>query len=369
MRRDALTGTRIRIAGSGPIAIACALLLLRQGFRPGEIGFTPPTAPPPEWLVNRALATSHGSWLTLGRIVALPSAAPIRRVEVRIPGHAGVMRLAAQEMGLPALGHVAQYGKLVAALVRAAADAGLGATPPGADETEVLIEARGDPGEDGQVRDFAQSALLTEVVASGLSRDCALEWFSTGGPIALLPHVEAGRFSLVWCAAPHDAARRLELAPDAFAAELAETLAGSCGLASGCAVPALELAAARSVIALERKARRNVVLGNTVAIGNAAQSLHPVGAQGLNLGLRDAQVLAQCLGDARAAGRPLITALVPYIRARRLDRGAVLAATDLLAGAFAIPALQPLQSLALAALGLAPGLRRAVTRAFLFGWR
>ena len=357
----------VRIDGSGPIAIACALLLLRQGFRPGEIGIALPAEAPPAWLARRALATSHGSWLTLGRILALPPAAPIRDMEVRIPGQPGVLRLAADEVGIPALGHVVAYGELVAALACAAAQAGLGAPLPPEAQAEVIVDARGDPGEAAEVRDFPQSALLTEVDAAGCAPDRALEWFSTAGPIALLPHTTAGRFSLVWCSAPADAGRRLELAPEAFAAELAATLAGSANGARS--VPELRLAGERSVVALERKARRAVIAGNTVAIGNAAQALHPVGAQGLNLALRDAFVLAQVLGDTRAAGRPLITALVPYARARRLDRGAVVKATDALAGAFSWPLLQPLQSVALTALGVTPALRRALARAFLFGLR
>jgi 2-octaprenyl-6-methoxyphenol hydroxylase len=62
--------------------------------------------------------------------------------------------------------------------------------------------------------------------------------------------------------------------------------------------------------------------GCVVAIGNAAQGLHPVAAQGLNLGLRDAMELADCLQTVSGtSGAPAIAAaLSRYARARGIDR-------------------------------------------------
>ncbi|MBW6496363.1 MAG: hypothetical protein K0B16_17770, partial [Burkholderiaceae bacterium] len=91
----------IRIDGTGPVALACALLLVRQGFAPDEIALILPSEPPPDELIRRAIATSHGSWLTLGRIVELPATAVISRVEVRIPGQSGLLTLEAAELGVP----------------------------------------------------------------------------------------------------------------------------------------------------------------------------------------------------------------------------------------------------------------------------
>lgn len=362
----------IRIDGSGPVALACALLLLRQGFAPQEIALTLPAEPPPAELARRAIATSHGSWLTLGRIVALPESAVIRHVEVRIPGQPGMLPLEAQELGLPALGHVVRYGELAGALRAAASKAGLGVASCGPDQAaEIVIDAGGDPGDDSEVRDFGQSALLADIAAPHCAADCALEWFTANGPIALLPHPEAQRFSLVWCGTPEDTQRRLELDAEDFAAELAAAMAagGRGNAAHPATAPEFTLAGQRHGVALKRRARRRLVSGTAVAIGNAAQALHPVGAQGLNLGFRDAFELARCLGDARAAGRALGSALGQYTRSRGLDRKAVIAATDTLAVAFRWPLLHPLQSFALDVLSHLPLTRRAMVRAFMFGLR
>ena len=372
MARSPDQATTIRIDGTGPVALACALLLLRQGFAADEIALTLPSEPPPAELIRRAIATSHGSWLTLGRIVPLPATAVISRVEVRIPGQSGLLTLAAAELGVPALGHVVRYGELAAALRNAAVSAGLGATRSVPDQdAEIIIDAGGDPGQDSKVRDFGQSALLADVAAEGCADDCALEWFTANGPIALLPHPEPGRFSLVWCGTPEDTERRLRLDPQGFVAELAATMAGGArsDAPGGAGTPAMQLVGQPYSVALTRRARRKLVSGKVVAIGNAAQALHPVGAQGLNLGFRDAFELAQCLGDARAAGRELAGALGPYTRSRGLDRRAVIAATDTLAVAFRWPRLHPLQSFALGALAHLPLTRRALVRAFMFGLR
>ncbi|MBW6496059.1 MAG: FAD-dependent monooxygenase [Burkholderiaceae bacterium] len=265
-----------------------------------------------------------------------------------------------------------RYGELVAALRTAAAAAGLGATShePG-QEAEIIIDAGGNPGEDCAVLDFGQSALLADIEAESGASDCALEWFTANGPIALLPHPEPKRFSLVWCGTPEDTARRLKLDPQGFVAELTATMAGAARSNAPAPgdTPSLTLLGRPYSVALTRRTRKKLVSGKVVAIGNAAQALHPVGAQGLNLGFRDSFELAQCLGDARAVGRGLGSALGQYTRSRKLDRGAVIAATDALAVAFKWPRLHPLQSLALEALAHLPLTRRALVRAFMFGLR
>jgi 2-octaprenyl-6-methoxyphenol hydroxylase len=83
----------------------------------------------------------------------------------------------------------------------------------------------------------------------------------------------------------------------------------------------------------------------TVAIGNAAQTLHPVAGQGLNLGLRDAAVLARLIAQGRAGD---------FTRTRQADRGLTVGLTDAMARAFA--AEGPAQVL----LGLSLGLIDAV---------
>lgn len=101
----------------------------------------------------------------------------------------------------------------------------------------------------------------------------------------------------------------------------------------------------------------------TVYIGNAAQTLHPVAGQGLNLGLRDAWDLAQIMRDAQDPGDP--ATLARFAARRRLDAGAALRATDLLATIFLRK--NPLNAVALTALDLFPAPRRFFARRMIFG--
>ena len=108
------------------------------------------------------------------------------------------------------------------------------------------------------------------------------------------------------------------------------------------------------------------------AIGNAAQTLHPVAGQGLNLGLRDAARLAQALGawlpgpDASPA-----PALAEFAGARQFDRLITAGLTDLMPRVFAT-GLAPVEhacGLALLGLDLAAPLRAPLARHLLQGFR
>lgn len=377
-RGDAIA---LEVLGSGPVASAFALFARRQGFPARALGLARRRGPLPAGLAERVLALSLGSWQLLGRVALLPDAAPIRVVEVRVPGHPGRTRITAGDLGVPALGYTVRYGALLEAL-DAAVDAWLGspegeptADPagdarreaavadrgPGGQTPVVTVHAEGDTGEDARTRSFRQSALLADVVCADDHGGTAFECFTAQGPLALLPLAPARRMSLVWCAPPAECARRAALGAGALAAEL--------NAAFGATLGELRIAGAPAVAPLARRARRALARGDEVWIGNAAQALHPVAGQGLNLGLRDAFELARALGDAVHAGGDPAGALQRYARGRSLDRAATIGLTDLLASIFTAAPLRPVQSAALAALDLVPPLRAAVARRFMFGLR
>lgn len=347
----------IRIVGTGPVSLLLRGLLARQGFGPGELACDPvPDALPP-WLAQRAIALSLGSWQLLARVAHPPLSAPITTVEVTLRGAAGRTRLTAEELRVPALGHVVRYEALHHAL-RKALPSPL-SLPPSL--PQVTIIADGNPGEDGRSRDFDQAALLATVRVSRPQEGVAYERFTEEGPLALLPLPESGLWSLVWCAPTQVSQDRLGLPAPELAALLRQRF--------GPALGDLEFRDAPQLAPLHRRLRRQVVNGSEVAIGNAAQALHPVAGQGMNLGFRDAFVLAESLGAARARGEPPAASLKAFARVRRADRTATVAVTDTLATLFAAPLLHPLQSLALGALDLAGPARRTLSRAFMFGLR
>jgi len=104
-----------------------------------------------------------------------------------------------------------------------------------------------------------------------------------------------------------------------------------------------------------------------VRIGNAAQTLHPVAGQGLNLGLRDAHALTVALRST--ADIDLALKRITWQRAP--DRWATIATTDFLARSFTwqLPGAPSLRGLGLAALQAAPPLQRWLARRMMFGLR
>ncbi|MCZ7561330.1 MAG: FAD-dependent monooxygenase [Burkholderiaceae bacterium] len=354
--------TAVRIEGRGPVAMALALFLARQGFGPGSLLTDPIPDELPDWLASRAIALSLGSWQLLSRVAALPPAAPILRVEASLRGRAGRTRMQAADLHAPALGYVLRYGSLHRALADALAARQAGATPGEIAAVAALaVVADGDPGTASKLLDFEQTALLAELVAERDGHCTAFERFTDEGPLALLPLPQPRRYALVWCARPAESARRAELGAPGFEAGLRE--------AFGSALGALRLDSNRVLAPLQRKVRRPGDEPGRIAIGNAAQALHPVAGQGLNLGLRDAFELAALLGELRASGRPLENAANAFARARRADRALTVAITDTLAQAFTWPAIARLESLALGALDLAAPARNRVASSLMFGLR
>lgn len=123
----------------------------------------------------------------------------------------------------------------------------------------------------------------------------------------------------------------------------------------------------RAQVPLVLRVRASRVEGREVYIGNAAQTLHPVAGQGLNLGLRDAWDLAQTLHDAEDAGDA--RALARFAALRRFDAGATIGVTELLARAFlgTHPLARAARGLALTGLDVLPPARRFFARRMIFG--
>jgi 2-octaprenyl-6-methoxyphenol hydroxylase len=207
-------------------------------------------------------------------------------------------------------------------------------------------------------RDYAQTAWVgTLRLGAAWPRGLAVERFTRDGPLAVLPLPDEGgerRAALVWCTAPDESAEALSLAR--LQALLPPHLR---------AVDAL--LGALKPFPLGLNAEAHPLQGRVLRIGNAAQTLHPVAGQGLNLGLRDAHELVQQLRDAPS----LDAALRAHARCRRPDRFGLLATTDLLARVFAVDAapLSLAREAGLQLLQALPPLRHGLARGLMFGWR
>ncbi|CAB3649116.1 UbiH/UbiF/VisC/COQ6 family ubiquinone biosynthesis hydroxylase [Paraburkholderia rhynchosiae] len=210
-------------------------------------------------------------------------------------------------------------------------------------------------------RDYGQTALVGTVSVSAPQPHVAWERFTSQGPIALLPTggVRGADYALVWCCSPDEAARRAQLADDEFLGELGTAFGGRMGR--------FTQIRGRASFPLGLNAVDTLVKGRVVAIGNAAQTLHPVAGQGLNLGLRDAHALA----DALSAEGPTPLALAAFAQRRALDRRLTIGATDTLARLFTVDfaPLPIMRGLALTALEFVPPVKTALARQMMFGQR
>ena len=349
---------------------------------------------------DRTLALSHGARLIFERLevwghVAAASGAvtAIATVDVSQRGGFGHVRLDAREQGLPALGYIVGYRALQAALDAELARRGaslrydcaatrIGATPAyatvearqGGETIElstrlaVLADGAGEllPGA-RRSHDYDQVAVIGKLTPREPHGGVAFERFTPEGPIALLP--EGDRYSLVWTTTPERGAMLLELPEAEFLAALDEHI-GSRGVPGAVPGGFLRVDERRS-FPLRLEYAHRIVGDRCVLLGNAAQALHPVAGQGLNLGLRDAYELAQELLDTPRDAIGSRDALAAYARRRRLDRLSGIVLTHGLLALFgtAAPVVSWPRGLALTMLDALPALKRAFTRAMLFGAR
>jgi 2-octaprenyl-6-methoxyphenol hydroxylase len=208
--------------------------------------------------------------------------------------------------------------------------------------------------------DYAQTAWVGQVTFADDARRApgvAFERFTRHGPAALLP-LKDGRAALVWCvASAGDPVRELD---DAQRVAVLNSIFPEAAGRIASISPLKEFA-------LGLIAERTLTDGRTVRIGNAAQTLHPVAGQGLNLGLRDAFELVQALRhdtDVDAVLRRLEWQRAP-------DRWAMIAATDFLARSFTwqLPGAGAARGLGIAALQALSPLKSAIARQMMFGRR
>jgi 2-octaprenyl-6-methoxyphenol hydroxylase len=151
----------------------------------------------------------------------------------------------------------------------------------------------------------------------------AYERFQTDGPFAILP-LPDGICRIVWTAPKAEADRLLQIDAAAFMAELAPRYGDQMG--------ALELIGERSVFPVQLLHSRQYVKPGLALIGDAAHCCHPVGGQGINLGIRDAAALADVIGTALAQGEDFaqVAVLQRYQRWRMWENLLMLGFTDIL---------------------------------------
>jgi 2-octaprenyl-6-methoxyphenol hydroxylase len=373
----------VAICGAGPVGLALAALLVRRGVEGKRIALVDAKSLGQAISDPRSIALAWGSRLLLEEVGAWPlPATPIHQIHVSRRGRLGRSLMDRAEHELPALGYVTRYGDLVNALALACERAGVDVIRPARvsqlDEQRERVSLTLDDGRtitaaaaiqaEGGVfgqqqdrelkRDYGQTAVIARVTASSPVAHRAFERFTDEGPLALLPQdgADGHQYALVWCAKPDRAAQLLALDDAHFLQQLDEAFGSRLGRFTA--------VSARVSYPLGLNANAGAT-PRTVAIGNAAQTLHPVAGQGLNLGLRDAAVLARALAQNEATA-----ALQRFLAERQHDRRLTISLTDAMARLFTDAGpLQSLFGLSLTLLDSVKPARMLLAELMMFGHR
>ncbi len=386
----------VAIVGGGLVGASLAVALADTPLKVVLIeAFTPP-ATTARW-DERCIALNDGSRHLLAQWGVWPALAPqtaaITATHISERGRFGMARFNATEAGLDALGHNTPLRAVGAALLaRAQAMPALQWRCPARVQALALGETAAqltlDTGEvlaarlvvaaDGassalrsllglnaEVRDYAQCALVTAVRVQRDPAGVAYERFMPTGPFALLPKPrlagdDAAGFpcSLIWTLPSAMAEQQLAMDEAEFLSAAQQAFGERVGrfLSIG----------QRQSYPLQRTVSETLTAPRVVFCGNAAQSLHPVAAQGFNLGLRDVAALAGLLREAADSGRDPgeAAALSAYVAQREPDRRRTADFTDRLVRLFSntLPGLAELRHLGLLALDLTPPVRQSVLR-------
>ena len=383
----------VAVAGGGAVGAALACALADSGARVlladpwvGVAGSSPSFAPRPIALslASQRVLASLGVW---ERVAC--EATPIESIHISEAGRFGAARLEATECGVARFGSVVGAVALGATLCDAVArrsaihrtrgrivNADVAAdlvesrvieTPEGTSlsfHASLLVVADGGHSElrdalgiGTTLRDYRQCAIASVVTARTPRVHTAFERFTPNGPVALLP-MGGARYGLVWSCDADQAEMLSKLPEREFARALDAVFAGRFG--------GFDAVDERALFPLRLVRAKTIVGERVVLVGNAANHLHPVAGQGFNLGMRDVACLAEVTAAARrdrdAAGDAVT--LERYRRWRSPDHAAVTRFTDALVDIFGhrFSPAAPLRAPALAALDLAPGLKRALAR-------
>jgi 2-octaprenyl-6-methoxyphenol hydroxylase len=345
------TTVEVAVVGGGPAGLTAAIALASAGIATALIARRPARD-------NRTTALLSGSVAALDALGVWPlcaaQSAPLASIRL-VDDTARLIRapevmFEASEIGLPAFGHNIENRHLVAALESRGAglpvlqriEAAAAAIEPAEDRVIVrldsgaIVSARLVVAADGRNslcrtaagitttrRGYPQAALTLNIGHGRPHRDISTEFHTESGPFTLVP-LPGARSSVVCVAEPADAERLSVLDDAALAAEIerrAHSILGKVTAEAG-----------RGMFPLGAESADTFAARRIALVGEAAHVIPPIGAQGLNLGLRDAATIGELVVEARRAGGDVGAAelLARYDRMRRRDVTSRAVAVDML---------------------------------------
>ncbi|MCJ2035724.1 FAD-dependent monooxygenase [Methylobacterium sp. J-068] len=377
----------VAVVGAGAAGLSLALALARAGVATALVGRHAPVAD------GRTVALLDGSVrfldaLDVWRVIA-PHASPL--AELHIVDDTGSLfrpppaRFVATEIGLEAFGWNVESARLVEGLraqARAApnltlferdaeglvageTEATIGLAAGGTLAARLVVAADGArsklreaAGIVPRTWSYPQSAITTILAHARPHRDVSTEFHTRQGPFTLVPLPGGQRSSLVWVMGESPAKRVAGLDDDALARAVEHQAQAMLG--------AMRIDGPRGLVPMRGLSVPSPVAPRLALIGEAAHVFPPIGAQGLNLGLRDAASLRDTVVRAVEEGRDpgSRAALAGFARSRNLDARLRTTAVDalnrsLLASLVPVDALRGLGLLAMTTIG---PLRRVVMR-------
>ncbi|MDU0810012.1 MAG: UbiH/UbiF/VisC/COQ6 family ubiquinone biosynthesis hydroxylase [Burkholderia sp.] len=338
-----------------------------------------------------AIALSYGSRILLDTLAWPDDVTPIKQIHISQRGHFGRTLIEHDDYNLPALGYVVRYKSLIDSLVHAVKRTHVqlftltSVCSMHQDDNyvtlyikkeqalrtlraRIVINAEGGLFDTQLVDknrynyDYQQTAIVGVVTVSAPRPNVAWERFTNEGPLALLPlnGLNQADYAFVWCCSSDKAIHRSTLPDDAFLFELNDTFGSRMGR--------FEKIVGRTSYKLGLNVKKTLIDHRIVFVGNAAQTLHPIAGQGLNLGLRDAYTITNIL----LTHSQEITLLSELFNTHRAtDRCITICSTDILTWLFAINIgpFSVIRGAALTALEFLPPLKTIIARQMIFGQR
>lgn len=386
---SAIDKSDVLIAGAGLVGLALAAALARNGMTVALLDRAQPTAAfDPDTWDARVYAISPGSAAFLARLGAWQSLS-CERIEaiesMRIVGDAGAaLNFSAYEIGERALAWIVEERALRAALLPAvhvpgidlitgahfaslawSANEGTLALDDGRRFSASLIVGadgvhswvRQAAGIVAEPRPYGQQGVVANFDSELSHHGCARQWFREDGSVLAWLPLPGRRISIVWSAPDALARELLALAPEAFAARVAE--------AGGEALGGLRMITPPAAYPLSSLRLPTSIAHRMALVGDAAHGVHPLAGQGVNLGFGDAQALAGVLaerGPIGDAGAPIL--LERFARRRAEPVLAMHTVTDGLVRLFGprTPWLRTLRNAGLSAVDRLPMIKRALAQ-------
>jgi len=320
-------------------------------------------------LGNQKILEGLGAWQYLAEF-----AQPMQSMKIWDDQHAGGIRFDAEEIGAEALGYLVENSRLQAALKRVLLRSehvellspatisavewlsdrvcvtltdGHQLSAPlivGADGARSWLREQADVGV--YARDYQQKGIVANVRPMLPHHGVAFQRFTPSGPLAVLPMAQ-GLCSIVWSQFNAEAEQLMALDDVGFLEALNMTF--------GPVLGRIEAVGQRAAFPLKAQLAMHTVRPRLALIGDAAHTVHPLAGLGVNLGLRDAMVLAQEIVDARRFGEDCgdLSVLNRYMKLRMPDVLTVMGSMEGFHRLFTspLPSLPLLRSLGMKAVG------------------